>query len=312
MLLTGASGFVGSAILPKLLARGYDVRILTQRKLDLPAGVDQRIADLTRLTPQEAAAFIAGMDAVLHAAGYAHATGDADPERHDRINRSATTCLAEAAAEAGAFFVYLSSIKAQIAQNHPPIVQEDDDDMPGDPYGIAKHAAECAIRAALPGRHVILRPVLVCGPGAKGHLLYLLKLSALPIPLPFGAFEVARSMISREDLACIGVDAMTNRAFAGKTLIVADPVPLTLPQMITQIRAGLSRPPGLIRVPQAWIAAGLRGIGRGEIADRLIEPLVAVPEILLKSGWKPVQPVNEALREMARHWAAHSAGVKKE
>ena len=302
VLLTGASGFVGSAILAELLARGHTVSLLSRRGLDVPPEVRQIITgDFGGLDAAFAREAVMGHDAIIHAAGHAHAEDGSGGELHRRINREASILLAQAAASAGAYFIYLSSIRAQVGTNASGIVREDDLPRPDDAYGIAKLEAENAIRLLLPGRHTILRPVLVCGPGAKGNLAALMRLAMLPVPLPFGAVEARRSLISRDDLAAIAVEALEAPALAGRTIITADPKPLTLVEIVTNLRAGLGRSPRLFSLPPSLLAATLGLLGRKGMAQRLFSPLIAEPSTLLASGWRPRMPAAEALKAMARY-----------
>jgi UDP-glucose 4-epimerase len=85
-----------------------------------------------------------------------------------------------------------------------------------------------------------------------------------------------------------------------RPLIVADPEPLSIAQMITAMRAGLGRRRGLIPVPGNILHAGFRLVGRGELYRRLAEPLVGDPARLLELGWVPRVTTSDALAVLAR------------
>ena len=90
----------------------------------------------------------------------------------------------------------------------------------------------------------ILRPVLVYGAGVKGNLRALIRLAALPVPLPFGALAARRSLVSLANLiAAIGF-VLRHDACAGETYVVADPAPLTIAEIVTALRHGAGRKPG--------------------------------------------------------------------
>ena len=285
VLLTGANGFIGREILRHLQAAGHQVR-LAGRVAPMPPPGSEAMAtgDLRALDAATAERLMGGMDAVIHAAGYAHALGDADPDQHRQVNFVAVARLAETAARAGARFIQISSVKAR---------------EPDSPYGRAKADAEAAIRAALPQEHVILRPTLVVGPGARGNLARLLRLARLPLPLPLKHVAAPRSMISRLDVAALAVRALQDAALSGQTLVLADPEPITLPDAIKALREGLGRPAHLFPVPQAWLEWAVRNLGRGEDADRLFSPAIHPPDALLSLGWHPQEPVRAALRRLA-------------
>jgi UDP-glucose 4-epimerase len=83
-------------------------------------------------------------------------------------------------------------------------------------------------------------------------------------------------------------------------LIVADPTPLTIPEMIVAMRRGLGRRPGLIPIPQRLVETALRAVGRGEISQRLSGSLVADPAALMQLGWRPALATQDGLAALAR------------
>ena len=85
--------------------------------------------------------------------------------------------------------------------------------------------ARCA-RSGVP--ITILRPVLVYGPGVKGNLRALVRLAALPVPLPFGALSARRSLLSLANLTDAVAFVLRHDGCAGETYVVADPAPLTV------------------------------------------------------------------------------------
>jgi UDP-glucose 4-epimerase len=301
VLLTGASGFVGAELLRVLQREGHDVVLATRRPVSAAQGLEIRpLPDLGTMDRVQAAGLVDGVEAIIHSAGHAHAGADTDPAIHATVNARGTSLLAEAAADVGARMVFLSSIKAMGAADHSGYLREHVSRVPDDPYGRSKHEAELAIRAALPDRHVILRPAVVAGPGVKGNLATLLRLASSPLPLPFAGVSAPRSMISLRDLAEIAVRGLNEPGWSGRSMIVADPRPVTLPQIVTAMRAGLERRPGLFVVPERLILTSVSLIGRADWAERLLSPLVAEPAFLTAQGWTPSQPVLEALSALAR------------
>ena len=68
--------------------------------------------------------------------------------------------------------------------------------------------------------YTILRPALVYGPGAKGNLASLLRLTALPLPLPFGAFVNKRSLLAVDSLIGAVRFALEDARAANETFLV--------------------------------------------------------------------------------------------
>jgi hypothetical protein len=87
----------------------------------------------------------------------------------------------------------------------------------------------------------ILRPVLVYGPGVKGNLRALMRLAALPVPLPFGALTARRSLLSLAKLTDAITFVLRHDGCAGETDVVADPAPLTVAEIAAALRRGIGR-----------------------------------------------------------------------
>jgi UDP-glucose 4-epimerase len=148
---------------------------------------------------------------------------------------------------------------------------------------------------------VALRPVLVYGPGAKGNMARLLELVRSPYPLPFGALTAHRSLLSVRNLAEAVVTVLEAPGPLRRPLLVADPDPVTVPEMIAALREGLGRRPGLLPVPPGLLGLAARVLKRTDAFDRLNAPLVASPAALSRLGWRPPVPTTKAgLAELAR------------
>jgi UDP-glucose 4-epimerase len=297
--LTGSTGFIGRHLLAALTARGYRVRVLLRRPVELPPGTSGAVVgDLAR--PQNMAAALSGADAVVHSAGLAHAMSGAPEDDYRTFNTEATRGLAQAAARARVRrFVFLSSIRAQSGPAAAGILTEADAPAPTDPYGRSKLAAEEAL-AGIDIDYVSLRPVLVYGPGQKGNMAALMRLAAAPYPLPLGGLAGRRSLVSVESLGD-AVDAVLRAPGPlRRPLIVSEAEPLSVPEMIAALRAGLGRGPGLLPVPSSLVAAALRLAGRSELRERLAGSLVARAAGLEALGWTAPVETRRGLEGLAR------------
>jgi UDP-glucose 4-epimerase len=282
--------------LPK---RGYRVRVLLRRPTMLPPEASGAVVgDLA--APRNMSNALAGVHAVIHSAGLAHGMSGLPEDDYRAINTEATVALARAAARAGARrFIFLSSIRAQSGPVAREILTEDLAPQPTDAYGRSKLDAERGL-AEVGIDWTALRPVLVYGPGVKGNMAALVKLAQLALPLPLGGLSGRRSLLSVENL----VDAIDAVLRADtplrRPLIVADPEPLSLPEMVTALRYGLGRRPGLLPVPQVLLGQALRLFGRGEAYERLAGSLVASPAALMNLGWQPRVTSQDGLANLAR------------
>jgi UDP-glucose 4-epimerase len=297
--LTGATGFIGQYLLHALSQRGYRLRVLLRRPTVLPIeSASAVVGDLAR--PINMAAALADVDAVIHSAGIAHAMSGVPEDDYRLLNTEATIALAHAAQRAGVRrFVFLSSIRAQCGPSAEAVQTEATAPQPTDAYGRSKLAAEQGL-AGLDLDWAALRLVLVYGPGVKGNMAELLRLARSLYPLPLGAFTARRSLLALDNLAG-AVDAVLNApAPLRRPLIVADPEPLTVAEMVAAMRRGLGRRPGIFPVPVPLIEALLRASGRGEMSARLAGSLVADPAALLRLGWRPAVDTRDALAALAR------------
>jgi UDP-glucose 4-epimerase len=300
--LTGATGFVGRFLVRDLTRRGYRVRALLRRPADLPPETQSAVVgDLA--APRHMAEALREVDAVIHSAGLAHAMSGRPEDDYRSANTEATAAMARAAERAGIRrFVFLSSIRAQSGPAAPGVLTEADEPHPTDAYGRSKLEAERGL-AGTGLDWVALRPVLVYGEGVRGNMATLLRLARAPYPLPLGGLKARRSLLALENLAEAVDVVLRHEGRLARPFVVADPEPLSLPQIVAALREGLGRGPGLLPVPEALIGAGLRLAGRGEAFERIAGSLIADPAALLALGWTPPVATRAALAEFARRSA---------
>jgi UDP-glucose 4-epimerase len=300
ILVTGASGFIGRALVPALVAAGHDVRAAV-RRMPTPYLPPVEVAAHGNLDADvDWRPLVADMDFVVHLAGIAHSGPGIAEARHQRINHRATAELAEAARAAGIKrLVFVSTIRAQTGPAADGVLTEADEPRPTDPYGRSKLAAEIALSRS-GASFTVLRPVLAYGPGVKGNMRTLTRLAALPIPLPFGAFNNRRSLVSVQNLVAAIAHVLQHEASTGETYVVADPQPLSLAEMVAALRQGRGKAPGLIAVPSGLIRLGLAMLGRSRNWDRLNRQFVVDPAKLIASGWRPNPDTRGMLAAMVR------------
>jgi UDP-glucose 4-epimerase len=255
------------------------------------------------------APLVAGMDAVVHLAGIAHVGPGVAEATYDRVNHVATAELVRATAAAGVRrFVFMSSTRAQVGAASAEPLTETAAPRPTDAYGRSKLAAEAAVRAAgVP--YTILRPALVYGPGAKGNIASLMRLTSLPVPLPFGAFSNRRSLLALDNLIAALRFVLKDPRAANETFLVADPKAISVAELVAMLRAAAGREPWLIRVPPALLSAMTGLIGRRDAYQRLAGTLVAEPRKLMATGWQPVIDTETALTQMVQAASPRKSGT---
>ena len=297
--LTGATGFIGAYLLRELTAAGHAVRVLLRRPTPLPVSCTNAvIGDLDR--PVNMAAALAGISTIIHSAGLSSPMSGAPEVDFRRLNAEATRNLARSAERAGVRrFIFLSSVRAQADVSSNLILTEDLAPAPTDSYGRSKLMAEQQL-AALELDWIALRLPLVFGPGVKGNMATLVKLARSALPLPFGALRARRSLLSLDNLLSAISLLMKSPEPIRRPFLVADPTPLSIPEMIEAMRAGIGRRPGLLRIPPPLLRMVLRASNRDDLYRRLAEPLVVDPSRMLEKGWTPRLETREALARVAR------------
>ena len=302
VLVTGASGFVGRPLTQALSQAGHDVLAAARDASTIPSATNIEPVALPNLSqPIDWRPLIRDVDAIVHLAGIAHVSNEIAEERYDKVNRVATKSLALAASMAPNIkrLVFVSSIRAQTGPSADHTLTENDTPAPTDAYGRSKLAAEAFVRGyGVPA--TILRPVVIYGPEARANVAQLMKIAALPVPLPFSAFQNKRSLLALDNMISAIRFVLERPATADETYVVADPTPVSLADMIAIMRKARGRSPGMIPVPPDWIGRALRAAGKADIWERIGSALVVDAAKLRGAGWQPAVDTPQALAEMVR------------
>src|SRR6476659_6358483 len=297
--LTGATGFIGRHLLKELPKRGYKIRVLLRRPTILPPEASGAVVgDLA--APRNMSDALAGIDTVIHSAGLARGMSGLPEDDYRAINTEATVSLARAAARARVRrFVFLSSIRAQSGPVASEVLTEDMEPRPTDAYGRSKLDAERGL-ADVDIDWVALRPVLVYGPGVKGNMAALVRLAAKPVPLPFRNLPGRRSLLSVDNLVEAVDIVLRTDAPLRRPLIVAEPDALTIAEMISSLRRGLGRRPGLFPVPVPLLRYVFGTVGRAEAYERIAGSLMVSAAALTALGWTVPVSTQDGLAALAR------------
>jgi nucleoside-diphosphate-sugar epimerase len=310
ILVTGASGFVGRAVVAALAKDGHAVRAAVRRATsDFPGNIEVvQHGDLAE--PVDWSPLLAGVDVIVHLAGIAHIGPRINAALYDRVNHLATAQLAKAAMQASVSrFIFVSSIRAQSGPAADHALTESDPPAPTDAYGRSKLAAEQAIKeTGLP--FTILRPVLIYGAGVKGNLATLSRAAATRLPLPVRDFVNRRSLLGIDNLISALTFVLSSPGTAGETYVVADPgMALKLGDIIATIRQAKGRRPFLMPMSTDYLEWPLRALGRNDVWNRIGGNLRIDPAKLIAAGWQPRHDTRAGLTAMAQAAAPRKSGT---
>ena len=293
VLVTGAAGFIGSALCNRLADHGVPVRRATRR----PGPQSDLAADLGPDTDWRPA--VEGVTHVVHLAGRAHVLSEhsSDPlAEFRRVNTAGTLTLARAAAEAGArrfLFMSTAGVHGRVAGR---ILTEDDPFSPATPYAVSKAEAEQGLSdLGGPMEVVTLRPPLVYGPGAPGNFGRLVRLVGRGVPLPLGSATGRRSFVYVANLVDAIIAGLTGPG-QGEALCVTDGTDLTSAELVERVAAALGRRSRLVPVPQVLVETAARLAGRSDDADRLFGAFqLDTSKIGHLLGWSPPFTLDEGI-----------------
>lgn len=317
ILITGADGFVGSALRDSLRNEALPVRGVVRRLKSRPdSDLTVAIGDISVETDWSSA--LRDVTQVVHLAARVHMMNDSSLEalaEFHRINVEGTATLARQAAAAGVLrFVFLSSIKVngEITSIKGPFTCNDVP-APEDFYGISKHEAEQVLRqieTETGMEVVIIRPPLVYGPGVKGNFLRLMQTIDKRWPLPLGDIKNQRSLIYLGNLVDVIHLCLTHPKAAGKAFLVSDGDDVSTPELARRIAAALGRRPFLLPVPVSWMRWAGRVLGKQAAVDRLVGSLcVDISPLREELSWTPPYTMQEGLEATAQWYRKNKAAV---
>lgn len=312
ILVTGASGFVGGALIQRLAIANPQEGIVaaTRRQLEnLPVDVNQvQVGDLLPSTDWRIA--LQGVNVVVHCAARVHVMNEksVDPLVEFRgVNVEGTLRLAQQAAEAGVRrFIFISSIKVngESTELGCPFTPADAP-APQDPYGISKMEAEQGLRelSVRTGMEVvIIRPPLVYGRGVKANFAAMMQWLKRGVPLPLGGITLnRRSLIFVENLVDLIHICIDHPKAANQTFLISDDEDVSTTTLLRKMAKALGCSARLVNIPPTVIKLSARLIGKPGIADRLCGSLqVDITKTKEFLGWKPKFSLDEGLLRTAK------------
>ncbi|WP_439856360.1 NAD-dependent epimerase/dehydratase family protein [Pseudomonas yamanorum] len=316
VLLTGASGFVGSALLAHLLKRANHSVVIASRSeradFDHTCQVFN-LGDFNSHTIWHEA--LSGVDCVVHLAGRAHVLAEeanALELFRDANSRATLNLAAHAAANGVRRFVFISSIGVNGAYTTDHPFSESSEPAPHADYAISKLEAEVGLLQLAERTQmeiVIIRPPLVYASHAPGNFHRLLNLVHSGIPMPLGRVNNSRSMIALENLVdfitlCIGHPGAANQIF-----LVSDDIQFSTAQMIRLLANGMGRKGRLIPFPVSFLRMAARLLGKQGVYTQLCGSLqVDSSKARRLLGWVPPVSAEAAMIRAGKEFSNRVSG----
>jgi len=306
-LITGASGFVGSAVCAEAIRQGWEVSAGTRKPANKHDSINWKLIGPIDGTTDWAEA-LEGIDVVIHLAARVHVMEDSasDPLAEFRkVNVLGTERLALEAAGMGVKrFVYISSIGVNGALTQELPFTEHDIANPSSYYATSKWEAELALQriAKETGMEVvILRPPLIYGGKAPGNWAKMLKVISHRIPLPVASVNNKRSFIYVDNLVDVVIKCATHPAAAGQTYLVSDGEDISTPELCRILGEGMNCSAHLFRCPTMILKFAGAMVGQSEQVARLLGSLqVDSNKIRRELEWSPPYTLKQGLEITAR------------
>ena len=302
ILITGANGFVGTALVEKLKMDGRNHIGVVRKGSERPGCVIGPALGATT----DWCVLLSDVSTVIHCAARVpviRETTTVPARAFQAVNTVGTLNLARQAATSGIRrFIFLSSVKVngeETTAGHP--FGPADAPFPQDAYGTSKADAEAGLRALASEtdmEYVIIRAPLVYGPGVKGNFAAMMRAVTRGLPLPFGAItDNRRSLVGLDNLVELIVTCIDPPAAANQTFLVSDGEDLSTADLLRRLGVAMGKPARLLNIPPALLGAAAAMIGKRTVAQRLLGNLqVDISHTCSALGWKPPISVDEGLR----------------
>jgi nucleoside-diphosphate-sugar epimerase len=308
ILLTGATGFIGSNLLKNLELLGKSVRPVCRNLSSLKVTNFSGWVEIGSINGHTNwLPVLSDVEVVIHSAGRAHVTNDRHHDslsKYREINVDATLNLAKQAVSSGVKrFIFISSIKVngEFTEPHHPF-HAHHIPAPQDAYGISKWEAEQALRdlSKKTGLEVvIIRPPLVYGQGVKGNLSLLIKLIQSGVPLPLGSINNKRSLVGVDNLSDLIIRCLYNPNAAGETFLVSDDLDFSSAEIAKKIANSLGVKIRIINIPQSFLKLLALCTGKGRALNKIVGSLqVDITKTKNLLNWAPPIGINEGMKRM--------------
>jgi UDP-glucose 4-epimerase len=332
ILVTGASGFLGKAIVAELLRENFEVYGLGSLRTREGGGVDGPNflrADITDRASLGRVESIGQVDVVIHAAGLAHQFGPTAAEKFRAVNVEGTRNVASLAARLNAVhFILISSVAVygnSKLSTDGVLIEEDSACAPESVYAESKLESEKAAAETCAENSIgltILRPATIIGENDRGNTARLIKAVDRRKFLWIGKGENRKSLIYKDDVAAACLSVLRQKTIRTEIFNVTA-APISMKEIVSEIALGLDRtipkivvPPGLLkslfRVNEKSLKVGKIQKISGTIEKWLSDDVFSGEKIAREYGFRAATPIEEALRRQVASYRSRESEKSRE
>jgi nucleoside-diphosphate-sugar epimerase len=311
VLVTGASGFLGSHICEAAHEAGYEVHAIIRKTSSREwlnhDWITIHVAELD--DPDSLLTILKGTYAVIHAAAALHGSSE---EELSKVNVEASKMLAQQAVKAGVKrFIFISSNAVGGPSKTLTPRKESDPDFSISPYGRSKKRAEEELSKFSNEIKIInLRCVVIYGPRDR-HMLRLFKLFNSPLVPVLGSKPIYLPIVYVKDAARAAIAALQADVASGSIYYISDGMPYTFEVFYDFIAHAFGKKLRIFRVP-IWLASLVMwliyGARKKEVAFSAREMrgfrhrfrLVSIERAVKELRWRPQFWAEDGLSETVR------------
>ena len=277
ILVTGGTGFTGTALVKRLLADGHDLTALDNKKrlqCDALRSMGVRVIIGSVTDADQVAEAMEGAEVVHHLAA-AFREMDVEDEYYRKVNVDGTKVVLEAALKAGVKrCVYCSTCGVHGNIAHPP-GGEDAPIAPADYYQRTKYEAEPIVeeyaRRGLPS--ITLRPAAIYGPGDPERFFMIFKRVASGRFPMFGSGETLYHPLYIDNLVDALVLAMNSEVSSGRAYLIADEEYYSIQTIVEKVGQALNVP---VKIPHYPV---MPLVVLGHVVETVCKPFHIAPPI---------------------------------
>lgn len=277
ILVTGATGFIGSHLVPYL--KNHDVAVLDARLVNKSS---------TAWHPQ-----VDSCDVLVHLAGRAHISSkDSDAQIYKSINTDLTEILAQRLALKNKHIVFISTalVYGEVSDKTGPYAPSSTN-FPIGPYANSKSNAELTVLNLGQEKNLtytIVRPPAVYGPRVKANFLAMIKWVQSGVPLPLGGARNLRSLVGVRNLVDLIENCALNPAAKNQIFNVSDDQDVSTTDLLKIIAQSMNKQARLVKIPLSVLKLGGQIIGKPRAYDGLCSSFqLDITNTKEKLNWTP-------------------------